>query len=188
MEVDAAGTPVNSSEIMIQNGGHSHVICFLANDRVVLDGREYSIDIKVLSNNRFSLILNNVAYRVDVSPSAAEIAEGGLEVTVKGWRYRLAAKDRRTELIQSMTKGRPAPTDETAIRAPMPGLVGRILAERGMRLGAGEGVMILEAMKMENEIRCQSAGLVKEIKVIPGQTVEKNQLLAVISIEPPQHA
>lgn len=160
------------------------MISFPANDRVVLDGMEYSIDIQVLSNNRFSLILNNVAYRVDVSASTAESAEG-LDVTVKGRRYRFAAKDRRTEILQSMTTGLPARTDESAIRAPMPGLVSRILTATGMRLGAGEGVMILEAMKMENEIRCKSGGLVKEIRVIPGQTVEKNQLLAVLSIDSP---
>ena len=172
---------MNSSEVVLQNGKRSHKISFPANDRVSLDGRDYAIDIKMLSTNQLSLILNNVAYRVDVCAPMTDGIEFGLEVTVKGKRYRFAAIDRRTQLIQSVTKEHAAHADETAIRAPMPGLVSRILTETGTRLGAGEGVMILEAMKMENEIRCQTAGLVKEIKVVPGQTVEKNQLLAVIS-------
>jgi pyruvate carboxylase subunit B len=59
----------------------------------------------------------------------------------------------------------------------MPGLVARVLVEVGQRVEAGTGVVVLEAMKMENELRAGQAGLVRAIPVSPGQAVEKGQLL-----------
>ncbi len=61
----------------------------------------------------------------------------------------------------------------------MPGLVVKVEVEPGQKINKGDGLLIVEAMKMENEIKAQSPGVIKEIKVKPGQPVEKNQILVV---------
>jgi pyruvate carboxylase subunit B len=59
----------------------------------------------------------------------------------------------------------------------MPGLVLRVLAETGQEVGVGAGLVVLEAMKMENELKAPAAGVVGAIRVQPGQAVEKGQVL-----------
>ena len=59
----------------------------------------------------------------------------------------------------------------------MPGLVVRVLAEPGQQVRAGAGVVVLEAMKMENELRVSAASVVKTVRVKPGEAVEKGQVL-----------
>ena len=63
------------------------------------------------------------------------------------------------------------------VRAPMPGLIVRILVDSGQEVEAGDGMLVIEAMKMENELKAEGAGLVEQIHVKPGQTVDKGDLL-----------
>ncbi len=175
---------MKAPEIIIKNAERSHSVSFLSATRVLLDEKEYEIDIRSLSPDRLSVILSNTVYRVDISRRELENSAFELEVTVRGTTVRLSPQDRRTQLLQTIARSRPVRTGEVHMFAPMPGLVSRILTTPGTMLGAGVGVLILEAMKMENEIRSPSPGTVKEFKVIPGQTVEKNQLLAIFSIDP----
>jgi glutaconyl-CoA/methylmalonyl-CoA decarboxylase subunit gamma len=67
------------------------------------------------------------------------------------------------------------------LRSPMPGRIARILVNEGELIEAGQGVLILEAMKMENEIKAPSTGIVKSVRVNEGDAVEKNALLIEIS-------
>jgi pyruvate carboxylase subunit B len=85
--------------------------------------------------------------------------------------------DERTRHIRSLTAGSVRPTRGGVIRAPMPGLVVRLLVGPGNPVSAGHGVLVLEAMKMENELRAPAAGVVRAIRVEPGQAVEKGQPL-----------
>jgi len=174
---------VKPSEFIVYNGEKGHVLRFLDDSRVILDGKEYLIDVKIMSRSQCSLILGNRVYRVDFTKLYNGDFGGEVEVVIKGRTLRFRPQDARTQMLQSVIKARPPRNNEAVIRAPMPGLVGRILASPGTRLGAGAGIMILEAMKMENEIRCPSAATIKEIKVTPGETVDKNQLLATLSLE-----
>jgi biotin carboxyl carrier protein len=66
------------------------------------------------------------------------------------------------------------------IEAVMPGRVVRLLVEEGQEVEAGQGVLVLEAMKMENEVAAPRAGTVSTVKVAQGETVETGQLLAVV--------
>lgn len=172
---------MKSAEFIVQNGQKSHTIRFIADDQVVIDGKQRRINARFLNHNHCSLILDDTAYLIDLV--RVDTSDDGLEQELKvGTRtFHLRPQDSRTQFLQSIAKSRVASEGEVAIRAPMPGLVGRILTRAGARLSAGEGVLILEAMKMENEIRCPSALTVKEIKVTPGQGVEKNQILAILS-------
>ena len=71
-----------------------------------------------------------------------------------------------------------------ALKAPMPGMVVRVEVEVGQTVAPGDGLVIVEAMKMENELKSEGAGRVSRVLVQPGQTVEKDQTL--IEFEPVQ--
>lgn len=85
--------------------------------------------------------------------------------------------DERTRHIRSLTAGAERPAGGGVVRAPMPGLVVRVFVEPGAAVAAGAGLLVLEAMKMENELRAPVAGVVRAVRVEPGQAVEKGESL-----------
>jgi pyruvate carboxylase subunit B len=94
-----------------------------------------------------------------------------------GDRWDAEVLDERTRHIRSLTAGSAAERGPATLRAPMPGLVVRILVEPGREVARGAGVVVLEAMKMENELKAPAAGIVAAVRVQPGEPVEKGQVL-----------
>jgi pyruvate carboxylase subunit B len=88
--------------------------------------------------------------------------------------------DERARQIEAMTGQRPVTTASGAVVAPMPGLVVRVHVVEGQQVEAGAGLVVVEAMKMENELRAPRAGAVGKIHVTVGQTVEKGALLVTV--------
>ena len=89
------------------------------------------------------------------------------------------AVDERTQAIRAMTGGGEDEAEKT-ILAPMPGLVVKVEVAVGDPVRAGQGVVIVEAMKMENELKAPADGVVARVEVAPGQTVEKGAVLVVL--------
>jgi pyruvate carboxylase subunit B len=85
--------------------------------------------------------------------------------------------DERTRHIRSLTGEGAKATGASQLRAPMPGLVLRIQVQQGQAVVAGQPIVALEAMKMENELRATAAGVVQTIAVEPGQAVERGAVL-----------
>jgi pyruvate carboxylase subunit B len=109
---------------------------------------------------------------------AVEGAGGGRwAVTRGGERWELEVLDERTRHIRGLTGTANEARGPAALKAPMPGLVVRVQVEAGAAVAAGSGVVVLEAMKMENELRAASAATVRTIRVKPGEAVEKGQVL-----------
>ena len=94
-----------------------------------------------------------------------------------GDRWEAEVMDERTRHIRSLTGGVERPRAPAILRAPMPGLVVRVLVEPGQAVAAGAGLVVLEAMKMENELKAPAAGVVGAIRAQPGGAVEKGQIL-----------
>ena len=105
----------------------------------------------------------------------------GFDVLVGGRLFHLESIDERTQLLAgSAATGASGPQ---AVEAEMPGKVRRVNLAAGDEVGEGQGVVVVEAMKMENEISSPINGVLKEISVSEGQTVEAGTLLFVV--EPP---
>ncbi|MGH7568112.1 MAG: biotin/lipoyl-containing protein [Gemmatimonadales bacterium] len=103
-----------------------------------------------------------------------------------GERLEVAVVDERTRRIQALTGGRAGPTGGGIVTAPMPGLVIRVEVSAGQRVEAGTGLVVVEAMKMENELRAPTAGVVEQVHVVVGQAVERGSPL--VSFERPKEA
>jgi pyruvate carboxylase subunit B len=102
---------------------------------------------------------------------------------VAGWPVRASVVDERTRAIRAMTGASSASHGPKPVRAPMPGLIIRVEVEVGDAVRAGQGVVAMEAMKMENELKAETAGVISRILVQPGQAVEKGTVLVELAPE-----
>ena len=96
---------------------------------------------------------------------------------VDGYRFEADALDERTRAIRDITAQSSKSTGPAPVVAPMPGLIVRINVAVGDEVQAGQGLVVMEAMKMENELRTTVAGRVKSIAASPGTAVEKGTIL-----------
>jgi pyruvate carboxylase subunit B len=114
---------------------------------------------------------------------AAEPQDGGDWVLgALGERRAVGVVDERTRQIQALTGRRAAAPHTGAVLAPMPGLVVRVEVAVGDRVGPGAGLVVVEAMKMENELRAPRAGVVTAVHVAAGAAVEKGALLVTLEL------
>jgi biotin carboxyl carrier protein len=143
-------------------------------DRVTVDRREVRASLHERTGTPLSqLTLDGRILDVVLQPQG----RGRWIAAIRGEQAELEVLDERTRHIRSLTADQGRRAGGGVIRAPMPGLVGRLLVEAGAAVPAGGGVLVLEAMKMENELRASSPGVVKAVRVVPGQAVEKGQAL-----------
>ena len=110
-------------------------------------------------------------------------AAGQYTILLDGFRFEVDAVDERTRAIRQLAGSASRPAGPTSLAAPMPGLVVRVLVQAGERVQAGQGVIVIEAMKMENELRASTAAVVRSVAVTPGSAVEKGAVL--VEFEPP---
>ncbi|HEU4631630.1 MAG TPA: biotin/lipoyl-containing protein [Gemmatimonadaceae bacterium] len=107
-------------------------------------------------------------------------ARGRYTLWVDGRRYEAEALDERTRAIRDMTAQSAAASGPAPLVAPMPGLVVRVHVAEGDAVQAGQGLVVMEAMKMENELRAPAAGRVARVLAAPGTAVEKGAVLVEI--------
>jgi biotin carboxyl carrier protein len=105
---------------------------------------------------------------------------GRYTLWVDGYRFEAEALDERTRAIRDLSAASAGPAGPAPIIAPMPGLIVRVNVNIGDHVQAGQGVVVIEAMKMENELRAVAPGTVKSIEVSPGTAVEKGTLLVAL--------
>ncbi len=94
-----------------------------------------------------------------------------------GFRYEVEALDERMRTIRDMTGAGAGPGGPMPIVAPMPGLIVRVIVSKGDEIQSGDAIVVMEAMKMENELRAVGPGRVNAVLVSEGQAVEKGAIL-----------
>jgi biotin carboxyl carrier protein len=142
--------------------------------RVSVDGNEFMVDGKKTGRTNFSLIVDNRSFEIEVDAKGDEY-----RVLVDGRNYRVGLMDERRMRTSGAVDASRAQGRQT-VSVPMPGKVIAILISEGDLVEKGQGLVIVEAMKMENEVRSPIAGAVKEIKVKPGDTVEGGATLLFV--------
>lgn len=144
---------------------------------VLLNGHPYQVDLRSIDGKElYSVLLNGRSYEVTV-----EVAEGGgYNIFIEGELYAVKVLDELHKRLQRFETRAHGPVGELPVKAPMPGLVVAVPVEIGSAVKSGQPVIILEAMKMENEIRAPRAGTVKAIKVAKGQAVNKDDPLVIL--------
>jgi biotin carboxyl carrier protein len=144
---------------------------------VTLDGRTVHVDAVRSGTSIYSVIEDGRQFEAIIDEKGAH----GFDVLVAGRIFHLEVLDERTKLLAGSAAV--VASGPQAVAAEMPGKVVKLAVAAGAVVSEGQGVVILEAMKMENEIPSPIAGVIKEIAVSEGQTVEAGALLFVV--EPP---
>ena len=139
--------------------------------RVVIDGVERIVDGRKVSGHIYSLLIDNRSFTLDVAAN-----EDTYTVACEGKSIHLQLLDERRALRPGEGSGGTRDGGKQ-IRSAMPGKVVAVLVAVGDEVAKDQGLLVIEAMKMENEIRATTVGKVKEIRVAPGQTVESRELL-----------
>ena len=119
------------------------------------------------------------SYRTSVQIDESEANR--FSVTVNGASVSVEVEDERSALMSRFQSDKSTQLHSALVRSPMPGKITRILVKEGELIEAGQGVVILEAMKMENEIKAPSAGIVKAVRIQEATAVDKNAILIEIS-------
>jgi len=142
---------------------------------LTIDGETVHVDAARSGKMIYSIIEDGKQFEVIIDESGAH----GFDVLVGGQLFHLQALDERSRLLSSSAKT--VATGPQRVEAEMPGKVVKISAGVGTPVIDGQGVVILEAMKMENEIKSPIEGVIVEIGVAEGQTVESGALLFVVA-------
>jgi biotin carboxyl carrier protein len=158
-------------------------------DATVL-GRTICVEVRG-GEGRYRLILDGVPLEVDLAGDGRGLSsllvggqshEVGIEKREDGYTVVFPGESLTVELAAAARGAAPARHAPGPARlvAPMPGRVVRVLAEEGVDVAAGQGLFVIEAMKMENELKAPRAGRLREVAVREGQAVEAGALLAVV--------
>ena len=142
---------------------------------ISLDGRTVHVDAVRSGPTVYSVIEDGRQFEAMVDEKGAH----GFDVLVAGRIFHLESLDERTKLLAQSAA--PVLTGPQSITAEMPGKVVKIAVPAGEAVREGQGVVLVEAMKMENEIPSPIAGVVTEVSVSEGQTVEAGALLFTVS-------
>ena len=146
---------------------------------VTLEGQPYAIDLRPIDNQYlYSLIIGHQSYDLFV-----ERRSGQYLVLIEGDRYLVDVEDAHLKQLKAMGGQRHEEHGTVTVSAPMPGLVVKLLVAVGDRVEAGDGLVILEAMKMENELRSPRPGVIKSIQARAAQTVNLGDVLLVVGDE-----
>lgn len=141
-----------------------------------IDGRRYELEASEPEPNVYLLKNNGAIYEVFVSPRTNSTAP--LQVKSKNHDFEINLIDPKRLRGAGNVAGLAEGTVE--IKTAMPGKVVRVLAEQGTQIKQGEGVIVVEAMKMQNEMKSPKDGIVKEIRFAEGATVNAGDILAII--------
>jgi pyruvate carboxylase subunit B len=150
-------------------------------DHVTVAGQVHAASLGIIPGTPLRQLL------IDGRPSTLAIeslGRGRWALAPGGERWEVEVLDERARHIQSLSGGADRPPVSQVLKAPMPGLVLRVHVAAGQQVVAGAGLVVLEAMKMENELKSAAAAIVRAVRVKPGEAVEKGQILVEFEAMP----
>lgn len=152
-----------------------------SDDRVAVevDGRHYDLEVRELARGEYLLVEGSTVFKCRVEAKHDHTSAGeSFEVTVRGRNCDVGVIDPKRLRSAQSSGGHHHGAAE--IVSPMPGKIVRVLVEAGAQVEAGAGIVVVEAMKMQNELKAPKAGVVVSINREEGATVNAGDVLAVI--------
>ena len=141
---------------------------------VTIDGQEHLVDAHQVQSSLWSVLYGSASFEVDVQGKK----DDEFEVLIAGDCYKFTLmNEQRKSLMRAGGKGA---AGKAMVTSPMPGKVVKLLVGEGEEVQADQGVIVVEAMKMENELKSAVAGKVKEIFVKEGEIVESGAKLVLV--------
>lgn len=158
-------------------GDNEYTIEIVDERHIILDGETYEVDFESVSGQPVhSLLVDSKSYEAYVYPE-----DQGWQVLLHGNLYLIDVEDERERRLRASLGGGPAEKGEYLLRAPMPGLVVSVPVSEGEAISKGDVLVILESMKMQNELKSPRDGTVDRVRVKPGDSVEQKETLLSVA-------
>ena len=147
------------------------------NDQLLIDGTAVQADFQSVGDQPvYTLLLNGQSFEALVYPS-----ERGVQVLLRGRLFDFIVEDERQRRLRQSSGGAAVQSGEYQLKAPMPGLIVSVPVEEGQEIQSGDDLIILESMKMQNELKAPRDGTVSRVRVKAGDNVDQNQVLLTLS-------
>lgn len=149
---------------------------------MTLNGKSYEVDAQLMRSHIVSMLIDQRSYDVDIEKTGDpnDTLDGRMNVRVRGRVVSLDMLDERRRKMKEAASGHFGGEGALTVESPMPGKVIKLLVQEGDTVERGSGVVVVEAMKMENELKSSKEGVVTRIDVKEGDSVASGQVLLVI--------
>ena len=176
MEGAADGfSPLTMKTYFVTVNGKELTVRLGSDGEIRIDGADGACIVRRVSRTEFSVTIGSRQVRV-----VAATEDGGFDVIAGAYRGRVSVESDRQRLLRRYARSTTGTRSRLEVHAPMPAMVVRLDVAVGDEVSAGQPLIVLEAMKMENEILAPGAGRVKSIHVVSGKPVEKGELLLLL--------
>jgi biotin carboxyl carrier protein len=157
--------------------GREYQVEILDEHHVSVDGAVYTVDFLSISDQPvYSLIVNGQSFDTQVYPE-----DDQWQVIFRGTLYSVSVEDEREKRLRETMGGGVPEYEEYHLRAPMPGMIVAVPVTEGQTVAKGEVLLVLESMKMQNELRSPRAGKVTRLRVKIGDRVEQKETMLSVS-------
>lgn len=144
---------------------------------IIADGRRLEVDFQSVADEPiYSMLLDGESFEGNVSTG-----ESAVEVLLRGHLFLVDVEDERQRRLRETTGVGMVEEGDFNMPAPMPGLVVAVPVEVGQEVEKGDNLIILESMKMQNELKAPKDGTVSRLQVSPGDSVDQNQILLTLT-------
>ena len=164
------------SELIVTVNDKKKNVAYSGNSRITVDRKEYESSLIRLDDNTYILKIKNKMYEV----SAGRLDNDRFSILINGCLFEIDVRSSLQERADKILQQKSSEHKKTEIKAPMPGMILKIKKNIKENIKQGETILILEAMKMENDLRASRPGILKEIFVQEGTAVEKGTVLFTI--------
>ena len=164
------------NDFIVTVNGKKLKIGLTENDKLEINNSEYGYSLLNININTHLLKIGNKNFLISSKPGE----NSKYSVTLKGQVFETLVRTVLEDEASSLINAKVVKHSRIAIKAPMPGMIIKIKKKEGEKVNSGESVLILEAMKMENDIRSPIKGTIENMNVNEGKTVEKGSELFII--------
>jgi biotin carboxyl carrier protein len=162
-------------EIVVENSDQPHLF------HILLDGRSYVLDAHEMTSEIVTVLIDHKSYDIDLDRlNNQDLLDGRMAVHVRGRVIELEMLEERRKKMKDAQVMRFSENGFSRILSPMPGKILRILVSVEEQVEEGQGLVVVEAMKMENELKSPKKGVVKEVSAKTGDSVDSGALLVTI--------
>ena len=159
--------------------GDEEIDVLLEGEQATVDGASVPARVSDVEGTPVRMVtIGDAVHRVVARPGSGK---GVYTLWLDGFRYEVEALDERTRVIRELAGASAGASGPAPLKAPMPGMIVRVNVQVGDAVQPGQSLVVMEAMKMENELRATAAATVKAVLIQPGTAVEKGALLLEMS-------
>lgn len=164
------------NDYIVNVGSKKFNVTLSSDEKISIDGKEHEIRISKFSDYSYLLKVDDNIYQISSEKNGSD----SFTFTINGYTYDVSVRTLLEEKAFEFLRNKGDDNHNSIIKSPMPGLILKIKKNVGDTVQLGESLIILEAMKMENDIRASASGVIKEISVKENSAVEKNETLLTI--------